>query len=141
MKLRKFYKTLPVLLTIIVPVNVQLSAQLIQPIEDSKNILPLRERVRITYKWWMWKYENVLPMVMREQGIEMWIIRDDEADLYYNNHKLHYNTLYAFEPHTRVAVPGWEHGFELGIGQIAAFTEDGLQYLYRQQETDWHVRT
>lgn len=48
MKLRKFYKTLPVLLTIIVPGNVQLSAQLIQPIEDSKNILPLRERVRIT---------------------------------------------------------------------------------------------
>lgn len=57
-------------------------------------------------------------MVMREQGIEMWIIRDDEADLYYNNHKLHYNTLYAFEPHTRVAVPGWEHGLELGSGRL-----------------------
>jgi len=57
-----------------------------------------------------------------------------------NNHKLYYNTLYAFEPHTRVAVPGWgEHGVELGIGQIAVFTKDGLQYLDRPQENWWHV--
>jgi len=56
-----------------------------------------------------------------------------------NNHKLYYNTLYAFEPHTRVAVPGWKHGVELGIGQITAFTKDGLQYLARPQEHKWHV--
>lgn len=56
-----------------------------------------------------------------------------------NNHKLHYNTLYAFEPHTRVSVPGWKHGVELGIGQITAFTKDGLQYLARPQEHEWHV--
>jgi hypothetical protein len=56
-----------------------------------------------------------------------------------NDHKLHYNTLYAFEPHTRVAVPGWKDGLELGIGQIAVFTEDGLHYLARPQEHDWHV--
>jgi hypothetical protein len=58
-----------------------------------------------------------------------------------NQHKLHYNTLYAFEPHTRVAVPGWgENGVELGIGQIAVFTEKGLQYLDRPQADDrWHV--
>lgn len=56
-----------------------------------------------------------------------------------NNHKLHYNTLYAFEPHTRIAVPGWEHGVELGIGQIAIFKEQGLQYLARPQQKDWHV--
>jgi hypothetical protein len=56
-----------------------------------------------------------------------------------NNHKLHYNTLYAFEPHTRVAVPGWKDGLELGIGQIAVFTEEGLRYLARPQENQWHV--
>lgn len=58
-----------------------------------------------------------------------------------NEHTLHYNTLYAFEPHTRVAVPGWgERGVELGIGQIAVFTEDGLRYLDRAQPDDqWHV--
>lgn len=56
-----------------------------------------------------------------------------------NKHKLYYKTLYAFEPHTRVAVPGWRDGLELGIGQITAFTEEGLQYLARPQEHDWHV--
>jgi len=68
----------------VVVYHVTVEAQIIQ-IVDSKNILPLRERVTITEKWWRWKYENVLPMVMREQGIHMWIIRDDEADLYYDN--------------------------------------------------------
>lgn len=57
-----------------------------------------------------------------------------------NEHRLHHNTLYAFEPHTRVAVPQWgERGVELGIGQIVAFTEDGLRYLDRPQKTEWHV--
>ena len=58
-----------------------------------------------------------------------------------NEHTLEYNTLYAFEPHTRVAVPGWgDNGVELGIGQIAVFTEDGLRYLDRVQDGDgWHV--
>ena len=57
-----------------------------------------------------------------------------------NDHKLYYNTLYAFEPHTSVAVPGWGgNGVELGIGQIAVFEEGGLRYLDRPQETMWHV--
>lgn len=57
-----------------------------------------------------------------------------------NNHRLYYNTLYAFEPHTSVAVEGWgEQGVELGIGQIAVFTEDGFRYLDRPQKTEWHV--
>ena len=81
----KFSKTLSVLLSLFLLAGISLQGQVNQPIQDSKNILPLRERVKITEKWWGWKYENVLPMVMREQGIDMWIIRDDEADLYYNN--------------------------------------------------------
>jgi len=57
-----------------------------------------------------------------------------------NDHRLYLDTLYAFEPHTRVAVPGWgEDGVELGIGQIAVFTENGLEYLDRPQATEWHV--
>ena len=58
-----------------------------------------------------------------------------------HDHVVHANTLYAFEPHTRVAVPGWgDNGVELGIGQIAVVTEDGLRYLDRAQPGDtWHV--
>jgi hypothetical protein len=58
-----------------------------------------------------------------------------------NEHKLYYNTMYAYEPHTRVKATGWgEYGVELGIGQLAVFTEkDGLQYLDRPQNNTWHV--
>jgi len=57
-----------------------------------------------------------------------------------NDHPLHYDTLYAFEPHTRVVVPGWgDRGVELGIGQIVEFTRDGFRYLARAQPNDWHV--
>ena len=57
-----------------------------------------------------------------------------------NDHQLHYNTLYAFEPHISVAVPGWgPEGVELGLGQIVAFTPDGFRYLARAQEVEWHV--
>ncbi len=51
-----------------------------------------------------------------------------------NEHKLYYNTMYAYEPHTRVRVPGWgETGVELGIGQMTVFTENGMEYLDRPQ--------
>lgn len=57
-----------------------------------------------------------------------------------NEHKLNYNTLYAFEPHTSVAVSGWgQQGIELGIGQIAVFEEEGFRYLDRPQNVQWHV--
>jgi len=57
-----------------------------------------------------------------------------------NEHTLHLNTLYAFEPHAYVSAPGWgENGIELGMGQIVAFTEQGIDYLARSQQSNWHV--
>ncbi len=57
-----------------------------------------------------------------------------------NTHTLHYNTMYAYEPDMRVRVPGWgEDGIALGLGQIALFTEDGLEYLDRPQHNVWHI--
>ena len=47
-----------------------------------KNIIPMRERVQIEQKFWEWKRENVLPTIMREQGVDLWIIRNDEEPLY-----------------------------------------------------------
>ena len=57
-----------------------------------------------------------------------------------NDHRLYANTLYAFEPHTSVAVPGWpEHGVEIGMGQIVVMRETGLDYLDRSQQSEWHI--
>ena len=49
---------------------------------DAANFIPMRERVQIMQKFWDWKKENVLPMIMREQGVDMWIVRNDEEPLY-----------------------------------------------------------
>ena len=52
---------------------------------------------------------------------------------------LHYNMIFAYEPHTTVAVPGWsEDGLEIGVGQLAVFTENGIEYLDRPM-LQWHV--
>lgn len=57
-----------------------------------------------------------------------------------NDHQLHENTLYAYEPHTWVQVDGWgPQGIELGMGQIVVADADGLHYLNRSQQKDWHV--
>jgi hypothetical protein len=42
----------------------------------------MRQRVRIMEKFWAWKRANVLPMIMRELGVDMWIVRNDEEPLY-----------------------------------------------------------
>ncbi len=57
----------------------------LKPGEYTKHIIPMRQRVQMMERAWKWKKENVLPMVMREQNVEMWIVRNNEADLYYNN--------------------------------------------------------
>ncbi|HJO05092.1 MAG TPA: hypothetical protein QGG47_14085 [Acidobacteriota bacterium] len=59
----------------------------------ANSLLPLRERVEVAERWTQWKREHVLPMVMREQGVDLWIIRDNEADLYYNNEGPVYSSL------------------------------------------------
>ncbi|HUU52329.1 MAG TPA: M24 family metallopeptidase [Candidatus Heimdallarchaeota archaeon] len=76
--------TVCLLLIVMIGLTAKVWTQII-PIEDSKNIMPMRERVKLMQKWWDWKKKHVLPMVMREQGVDMWIVRNNEADLYYNN--------------------------------------------------------
>ena len=73
--------------------NVYAQDARINPGESIQNIIPMRERVKIMQRWWDWKKENVLPVVMREQGIDMWIIRNNEADSYYNNEGPVYTSL------------------------------------------------
>lgn len=50
--------------------------------DDAANVLPMRERVRLMERFWAWKKAHVLPMLMRERGIDMWIVRNDEEPLY-----------------------------------------------------------
>jgi len=72
-----------------------------------KNFIPMRERVQIEQKFWQWKRENVLPEIMREQDVDLWIIRNDEEPLYrmasYREHPVFTSLQPAKPPKTRVS--------------------------------------
>lgn len=117
---------------------VMLEGQMI-PVEDSARILPMRERVELMEKWWKWKKEHVLPLVMREQGIAMWIIRNDEADLYYNNEGPVFTSLLPANHEgmtypSRYASPGSQK-----IPQFLLFLDDGNDIEYIEPKDYDHI--
>ena len=50
----------------------------IQAVNDDWNILPEKDRARVMNEWLEWRLENILPDLMREQGIDMWLIINRE---------------------------------------------------------------
>jgi Xaa-Pro aminopeptidase len=47
-------------------------------VEDSKKILPERERARVKNEWLRWRLDNIIPELMRREGIDMWLIINRE---------------------------------------------------------------
>jgi Xaa-Pro aminopeptidase len=47
---------------------------------DIEGILPLRERARVYNEILEWRLDNILPAIMREEGIEMWVVINFEYD-------------------------------------------------------------
>jgi len=47
---------------------------------DSLNILPERERARVMDEWLKWRLENILPDLMRREGIDLWLVIANESD-------------------------------------------------------------
>lgn len=53
-------------------------AQEVAGVKDSKNILPERERARVMNEWLKWRLDNIIPELMRREGIDMWLIINRE---------------------------------------------------------------
>jgi len=47
---------------------------------DIDGILPLRERARVYNEVLEWRLDNLLPAIMREEGVEMWVVINFEYD-------------------------------------------------------------
>ena len=47
-------------------------------VEDSFNILPLRERAKVKNDILRWRLDNIIPEVMRREGIDMWLVINRE---------------------------------------------------------------
>ncbi len=47
-------------------------------VDDSHNILPQRERAKVMNDWLKWRLDNIVPMLMRREGIDMWLVINRE---------------------------------------------------------------
>jgi len=43
-------------------------------VQDFKNILPVKERAAVMEQWLLWRLDNIIPEIMRSEGIDMWVI-------------------------------------------------------------------
>ncbi len=47
-------------------------------VNDSQKILPEMERARVRNEWLRWRLENILPDLMRREGIDLWLVINRE---------------------------------------------------------------
>jgi len=46
--------------------------------KDSVNILPEKERAKVMNEWLKWRLDNIIPELLRREGIDMWLIINRE---------------------------------------------------------------
>jgi Xaa-Pro aminopeptidase len=65
------------ILLLIAPVTFS-AAQEIVNVGDSKNILSEKERARVMNDWLKWRLDNIIPELLRREGIDMWLVINRE---------------------------------------------------------------
>lgn len=53
-------------------------SQEIANVKDSKNILPERSQEPLVNEWLKWRLDNIIPQLMRREGIDMWLVINRE---------------------------------------------------------------
>ena len=96
---------------------------------DAANFIPMRERVRLMETFWAWKKSHVLPLIMREQGVDMWIVRNDEEPLYrqtsYREHPVYLSLLPA--DHEGMVTPSKSARNSMDVPEILIFFDTGSE--------------
>jgi Xaa-Pro aminopeptidase len=54
------------------------AAQDIADVKDYKNILPEKDREQLMNEWLKWRLDNIVPQLMRREGIDMWLVINRE---------------------------------------------------------------
>ncbi|MBN2180387.1 MAG: aminopeptidase P family protein [Sedimentisphaerales bacterium] len=96
-------------------------------------ILPLKERAAIQNEWLKWRLENILPELMRNADIDLWLIINRE----YNEDAVYFTlspqpTIYSYR--TTILMLH-DKGGELGVEGLSA-SDYGYGRLYRGAFTD-----
>ncbi len=65
-------------LSLLVITPLLFSIEEVAGVKDTKNILPEKERARVWNEWLRWRLDNIIPELMRREGIDMWLIINRE---------------------------------------------------------------
>lgn len=98
-----------------------------------EEILPMIERAKIQNDWLKWRFENILPDLMKEAGIDTWMIINRE----YNEDAVYFTlvpqpTIYSYR--TTILILH-DKGGELGVEKLSA-SDFGMGDWYKGAFTD-----
>jgi hypothetical protein len=54
------------------------AAQEIAGVKDYRNILPEKDREQLMNEWLKWRLDNIVPQLMRREGIDLWLVINRE---------------------------------------------------------------
>ena len=74
MRFTKFLKVFSIFLLLVFITNSYSQDIGVTAVQDIKNILPLQKQLKIMEQWLEWRLDNIIPDLMRREGIDMWLI-------------------------------------------------------------------
>ncbi len=107
-----------------------------QPAQKPKPVPSLREQAEIQQQWLKIRLERVLPRLMREQGVEMWLVicREYNEDPVYRS----LTSPTVFAARRRTILVFHDRGGELSVDRLAlgGGSNGGLYRVYRDPEVE-----
>ncbi len=77
-KLNRFLKIFPLVFILLLAADSFSQDHGAAAVNDSAKILPEKERARVMNEWLSWRLDNIIPKLMRREGIDMWLIINRE---------------------------------------------------------------
>ena len=74
----KFFRIFPLVFILLVAADSFAQEYGVSAVNDSQKILPERERAQVMNEWLKWRLDNIIPKLMRREGIDMWLIINRE---------------------------------------------------------------
>jgi Xaa-Pro aminopeptidase len=102
-------------------------------VDDSLNILPEGERARVINDWLQWRLDNIIPELMRREGIDMWLVINRE----YNEDPVYMSLVpepVMYARRTSILI-FHDRGKELGVDKLSG-SYYGMGELYQSTWID-----
>ncbi|MFC2157627.1 M24 family metallopeptidase [Acidobacteriota bacterium] len=106
-------------------------------VDDSVSILPLRERAQVMNSWLKWRLDNIVPQLMRREGIDMWLVVNRE----YNEDPVYMSMMPEPTMNARRTsiLMFFDHGSEKGVERLSG-SYYGSRGWYKGTWTDKKLR-